>query len=1037
MSLLGRIIELSNNRGFAKICSIENDNVTAVIFHSIARQEKINCSFEDICLGYLAKQTRVYCKSDTGYRVGRVVDFLDEQHNGVVYTVRFPNSREGDIKEQDIYVRPWESPEDAISIFAVNGGESQYLYDRRQPFAKAVRELKNATYGLESIISANVELVEHQITAVQRILSDPIQRYLLADEVGMGKTIEAGLVVKQHLIDNPNASVGVCVPDHLLEQWNSELLHKLGMSGQSENILIFPHDDIEFYNEAYDVLIIDEAHKVVDSSNNLNADELTCICASASVLLLLTATPPMSDYRRFFKMLQLLDPEEYSETDFENFRRKVDERVGVGRHLLSLSTTSSPSVLRFRAKKLIEDFSEDELIVSLSKKLMDACNDDPERVAAVTKDLQTTIAEKYRLSQRIIRSRRSDTQGWEFQPRAPGNDTLNRTHIRIEEVTDPVVDSLFALIEEWRLLAFSHVEQNPALKIDVLSRLRELLELASSDPEQLSAAVNDFPVYFAGERELLHEMQDRQSRVDLNIKINLAISTTENLLRVLVKDHKSPVIIIFAPNLRTRKRLVKAYNARFNDYVIIDPDLIEQDYECFETKIQNPKLPTILVLDPEHEEGMNLSIADAIIHYELTFDVSKLEQRIGRVDRFGRKKSPAKHRLLIPTDAENSTWSAWCDVLVDGFQIFNRSVNDVQYLTSEIVNEFFDYILNHGTHDIDQFINQTLERIEIARREQDEQSALDNLSQRNQSNNPLIKSLDAVEENEEALGRTCESWIFDTLGLYKKLPKYPDQDFFQIMKSQKTLLPLSPWVENIEAHNDQVLTWKRGKASIRKKVDIFRPGNLLFDEIVKYTNWDDRGRVYATYKSIKNWSQDAVTFFKIDLLVTPSFELSNLLNPSIAERAMLRKLHSYFQNFEKTIILDLSCKQVEDHTLVGFLNEPYNQKLDINLSSRPDLFNEFLDLNSLKVVGQSMFNSARQILRNNSDLDAMQRLALARVKADIKSFDIIMSKRNLARDHIIKQRDFLQTAHDALANLHFSADGFGCIVVGPERKKNV
>ena len=119
------------------------------------------------------------------------------------------------------------------------------------------------------------------------------------------------------------------------------------------------------------------------------------------------------------------------------------------------------------------------------------------------------------------------------------------------------------------------------------------------------------------------------------------------------------------------------------------------------------------------------------------------------------------------------------------------------------------------------------------------------------------------------------------------------------------------------------------------------------------------------------------------------------------------------------------------------MNEPYNQKLDINLSSRPDLFNEFLDLNSLKVVGQSMFNSAREILRNNSDLDAMQRLALARVKADLKSFDIIMSKRNLARDHIMKQRDFLQTAHDALANLHFSADGFGCIVVGPERKKNV
>ena len=1036
MSYIGRLVELDNQQGFAKICSLEGDSVTVEIFHSIARQEKLKRNIDDLCFGFLAKQTRVYCKNDIGYDVGRVVDFLDEQERGVIYTVRFPNNRERDIREQDLYVRPWRSPENAISMFAVNGGESQYLYDRRQPFAKIVRQLKNATFGLEAIISANVELVEHQINAVQRILSDPVQRYLLADEVGMGKTIEAGLVVKQHLIDNPNASVGVSVPSHLIEQWDSELFHKLGLSGKRENILIFPHEDIEFYNEAYDILIIDEAHKVVDRSDNLNAEALTDICASASVLLLLTATPPMSDYRCFFNMLKLLDPEEYSNTDFEHFKRKVDERVEVGRHLLSLNTTSSPSVLRFRAKKLISDFSEDDLIVSLAQNLMDACNQDLEKIGPITKDLQTTIAEKYRLSQRIIRSRRSETQGWEFQPRAPGGDVSDRTHIRIEEIIDPVIDELHMLIDEWRLLAFSQVEKNPAVKNDVLNRLRELLEFAASDPEQLSVAVTDFSIHFAGERELFMEIQDKLSRVDFNIKINLALSTTENLLRVLAKDHKNPVVITFAPNARVRKRLVKAYNERFNDHVIIDPSLIEQDYEGFETKIQNPQLPTILVLDPEHEEGMNLSIADAIIHYEVTFDVSKLEQRIGRVDRFGRKKSPAKHRLLIPTDTENSVWSAWCDLLVEGFQIFNRSVNDVQYLTSEIVDEFFAHILNHGTHDINQFIDQTLERIEIARSEQDEQSALDNLSQRNQSHNPLIESLDAVEENEETLGRTCERWIFDTLGLYKKLTNYPDHDVFQIMKSQRTLLPLSPWIENMEVHNEQVVTWKRGKASLRKKVDILRPGNPLFDELVRYTDWDDRGRVYATYKPMKNWSQDAVSFFKIDLLVKPSFELSNLLNPSIAERAMLRKLHSYFQNFEKTIILDLSCKQVLDHTLVSFLNERYSPKLDINLSSRPELFNEFLDLNSLKVVGESMFNAACEILKNSSDLDDVQRLALARVEADLKSFEIIMSKRDLSRDQMMQQRDFLRTAHDALSNLQFIADGFGCIVVGPERKKN-
>jgi len=1036
MSLIGRFVELNDQQGFAKICSVEGDTVTVEIFHSIARQEKLKRNIHDLCFGFLAKQTRVYCENDIGYDVGRVVDFLDEQERGIIYTVRFPNKRERDIREQDLYVRPWQSPENAVSIFAVNGGESQYLYDRRQPFAKIVRELKNATFGLEAIISANVELVEHQINAVQRILSDPIQRYLLADEVGMGKTIEAGLIVKQHLIDNPNTSVGVCVPRHLLEQWDSELFHKLGLNGQRENILIFPHEDIKFYNETYDILIVDEAHKLIDQTDNLNAQELTSICADASVLLLLTATPPMSDYHRFFKMLQLLDPEEYSKTDFDNFKRKIDERVEVGRHLLSLSTTSTPSVLRFRAKKLIDDFSKDDLIKSLSENLIDACNNDPEQISLVTRDLQTTISEKYRLSQRIIRSRRSETQGWEFQPRGPNNDTSDQSHIRIEEVTDPINDELHVLIDEWRLQAFSQVEQNQVHKNDVLKRLRELLELAAIDPVQLSAAIATFPIIFEGERELLTEMRDKLGHADLNSKINLAISTTENLLRVLVRQNKKPVVITFAPNTRTRKQLVKEYKEILDEYAIIDSSLIEEDYESFETKVQTPQIPTILVLDPEHEEGMNLSNADAIVHFDLTFDVSKLEQRIGRVDRFGRKKFPAKHRLIIPTGAESSFWSAWTDVLKDGFQIFNRSVNDVQYLNSEIVDEFFVHIFEHGTHDINQFISRTLDLIETARHEQDEESALDNLSQKNQSNNPLIEGLDAVEEDEENLRRICESWIFDALGLYKKLPNYPDHDVFQIVKSQRTLLPLSPWMENIKAHNEQVVTWKRTVASIRKKVDILRPGNPLFDELDKYTSWDDRGRVYATYKSRKNWSQDPVTFFKLDLVVKPSCELSNLLKPSISEKAMLRKLNTYFQNFEETIFLDLSCKQVEKRELLSFLNESYDPKLDINLSSRPDLFNDFLHLNSLKVVGQSMFKAACEILKNNADLQGMQRLALFRAESDLKSFDIIMSKRNLSRDQMMKQRDFLQQVHDALSNLHFSVDGFGCLVFGPEKKKH-
>jgi ATP-dependent helicase HepA len=81
---------------------------------------------------------------------------------------------------------------------------------------------------LTALSSASVEFVPHQIAAVRRILTDPIQRYLLADEVGLGKTIEAALVVRQHLIDEPRTKVVIAVPSQLLEQWRSELSNECG-----------------------------------------------------------------------------------------------------------------------------------------------------------------------------------------------------------------------------------------------------------------------------------------------------------------------------------------------------------------------------------------------------------------------------------------------------------------------------------------------------------------------------------------------------------------------------------------------------------------------------------------------------------------------------------------------------------------------------------------------------------------------------------------------------------------------------------------
>ncbi|NJL11517.1 MAG: DEAD/DEAH box helicase [Calothrix sp. SM1_7_51] len=87
---------------------------------------------------------------------------------------------------------------------------------------------------MTGVLSANIQLLPHQVEVVRRVLSDPIQRYLLADEVGLGKTIEAGAIIRQYFLDNPSGDVLVLAPQYLLEQWRLEMETKFYISQFSD-----------------------------------------------------------------------------------------------------------------------------------------------------------------------------------------------------------------------------------------------------------------------------------------------------------------------------------------------------------------------------------------------------------------------------------------------------------------------------------------------------------------------------------------------------------------------------------------------------------------------------------------------------------------------------------------------------------------------------------------------------------------------------------------------------------------------------------
>lgn len=241
---------------------------------------------------------------------------------------------------------------------------------RHQTLSAIHREQQSPAYGLAG---PRVQLLPHQLYIASEVAGRHAPRVLLADEVGLGKTIEAGLILHQRLISGRATRALVVVPDNLQHQWLVEMLRRFNLSftllneercqamhglddidpallPENEDIVIDEADDnpfetaqliicsLEFltdspkrYQQAveaeWDMLLVDEAHHLEWSEQGASAG-YECIEGLSQVaegLLLLTATPEQLGIESHFARLRLLDPHRYNDlaqfiAEEENYR---------------------------------------------------------------------------------------------------------------------------------------------------------------------------------------------------------------------------------------------------------------------------------------------------------------------------------------------------------------------------------------------------------------------------------------------------------------------------------------------------------------------------------------------------------------------------------------------------------------------------------------------------------------------------------------------------------------------------------------------
>lgn len=209
--------------------------------------------------------------------------------------------------------------------------------------AKALRATmeKNPYKGL---IGARVDILAHQMYVAHELIKRPNPRALLADEVGLGKTVQAGLVLHAKVQQGSVRRALVLVPDSLQYQWLFELKQKFNLDFVNidlaraveasqdgvQNIfaeapfvlcsieLLLDHQDLAMQARQadFDMLIVDEAHHLLCMDGNTNAHyDLVKTLADTPALLLLTATPEQLGLESHFAHLQLLDNVRFDDFD--------------------------------------------------------------------------------------------------------------------------------------------------------------------------------------------------------------------------------------------------------------------------------------------------------------------------------------------------------------------------------------------------------------------------------------------------------------------------------------------------------------------------------------------------------------------------------------------------------------------------------------------------------------------------------------------------------------------------------------------------
>lgn len=521
-------------------------------------------------------------------------------------------------------------------------------------YVALLSKIKNETSaGILSKLSSGIIPLPHQLHVLNRALSNNNVRYILADEVGLGKTIEAGLIIKELKTRGLIKRILIVCPTGLVTQWSLEMQDKFNekfhvilpedydtirkitgnedVYGQFDQV-ISPMDSIKplerrvgwteekiaQYNEeriysiincGWDLVVIDEAHRVAGSSGEVARYKLGNLLAAASpYLLLLTATPHNGKTEPFLRLIRLVD-----EKAFPNINAIVKEQV-------------APYVIRTEKREAIDN-NGNKLFKNRITKVIELHWDERHSMQRRLYEMVSDyVAKNYNKAMR----NRGKNMWFVF--------LLIMMQRLVTSSTSAVRESMERRVKVLEEQAFKYqsMSEEEFAEMELEENMEDAIAAISLDIKEEIAQLNDI-IAVAKQAEFQY----------LDVKVEPLFEIIDDLFA----EDRQRKVIIFTEFVATQSYLVKLLKDRGYSTSILNGSMSIEERNAV---LQEFKTETdILISTDAGGEGLNLQFSNCIINYDLPWNPMKIEQRIGRVDRIGQQRDVIVYNFILADTVEN------------------------------------------------------------------------------------------------------------------------------------------------------------------------------------------------------------------------------------------------------------------------------------------------------------------------------------------------------------------------------------------------